>query len=233
MSDLRDAILTSDTARRFVNHVSPIYENSYVGLWIHEAIAREFDAAWVLVRSFPDQEFPETVTWAIELWERRYGIAPDPAKTIEERRNAVVLKRAVPRPFNPEALKTLLFNATGRLSEYTEHIGPYTFGIALNNTDGARPVNYGSLLALIRKHKAAHRSFTFHFQSEVTARIAAETEYWRFDYGYAGNFDAGTKPANISTSVTAESVMELDPGEGAFIFNSPMSGVYYADGYRI
>ncbi|MGI6224813.1 MAG: putative phage tail protein [Peptococcales bacterium] len=191
MPDLKDSILTNTTARRMVSNVSPIYDNSYAGLWIFEAISREYEEAWELVNTLPAQLFPETATWGIELWEQRYGIAPDDNLPIEERRRRVITKRSVPKPMNPSTLIAMLLNITGRTTEYQEHTGPYTFGIFLNSDDTSRQVDYDAVMALIRKHKQAHKSFDFAFQTESGATIQVEAGFYSLPHLLAGQARAG------------------------------------------
>lgn len=224
MSDLKDSILTSITARRMVDHVSPIYANSYVGLWIFEAISREYEDAWQLINTLPGQLFPETATWAIGLWEQRYGIERDESLPIEERRRRVILKRSVPRPMNPQALIAMLFNITNRITEYQEHTGPYTFGVYLNNTPGGLLVDFDAIMALIRKHKQAHKSFDFAFQSGATVHANIETGYWRFPYPMAGTAEAGTLPdINIQAAINAEALF-IDTGTYGYLIPYPLAG---------
>lgn len=228
MPDLKESILTNTTARRMVNHVSPIYANSYVGLWIFEAISREYEDAWQLINTLPDQLFPETATWAIGLWEQRYGIEPDESLLIEERRRRVILKRSVPRPMNPQTLIAMLLNFTNRITEYQEHTGPYTFGVYLNNTPGGLQVDFDAIQALIRKHKQAHKSFDFAFQSEATAAVTMETGYFRIVYALAGQANAGQKPAYTNTTVKAEKTIIVNPGEAGIIYHSIPCGTIKA-----
>jgi hypothetical protein len=233
MPDLKDSILTNVTARRMVDHVSPIYANSYVGLWIFEAISREYEEAWSLVRTLPDQLFPETATWAIELWEQRYGIEPDPLLPIEERRRRVITRRAVPRPINPETLIMMLYNITGRMAEYEEHVAPYTFGIYLNNTPGGRQVDYAAILAMIRKHKHAHKSFFFAFQTESKATIGVETGYWRFYYSLTDGAPAGTLPEYNITAGLESAAIEAAVEEAGSTFIYYPCGITPAGGAAI
>lgn len=228
MPDLKDSILTNVTARRMVSNVSPIYENSYIGLWLFEAIAREYEEAWELINTLPDQLFPETATWAIDLWERRYAIEPDQSLPIEERRRRVITKRSVPRPLNPQAITSMLMNITNRVTEYQEHTGPYTFGVFLNNTEGGRQVDIDAILALIRKHKQAHKSFDFALQSETTASISVETGYFIFPYFVAGQANAGEKPEYINTSIKAEPQLAVKPGEAGLLYYSTPCGTINA-----
>lgn len=228
MPDLKESILTNTTARRMVNHVSPIYANSYVGLWIFEAISREYEDAWQLINTLPDQLFPETATWAIGLWEQRYGIEPDESLLIEERRRRVILKRSVPRPMNPQTLIAMLFNITNRITEYQEHTGPYTFGVYLNNTPGGLLVDFDAIMALIRKHKQAHKSFDFAFQSETTGLVTVETGYFRIPYLMAGQASAGKNPSYTNTTIKASPAITVSPGEAVITYNSVPCGTIKA-----
>ena len=97
MSELSDRILTTDTGRKMLEQVSPIYENSYIGLWMLEVIGREYENLWELVRTLPAQLFPETADWGLELWEKRYGL-DGAGLTLEERRAQLRLKRAYDGP---------------------------------------------------------------------------------------------------------------------------------------
>lgn len=224
MADLKDSILTNITARRMVNHVSPIYGNSYVGLWIFEAISREYEEAWGLIRTLPDQLYPELATWAIELWEQRYGIEPDPSLDIEERRRRVVIRRTVPRPMNPETLIMMIYNITGRRAEVEEHTGPYTFGVYIDNTEGGLLVDFDAIMALIRKHKQAHKSFDLAFQSSGTIHANIETGYWRFPYPMAGTAEAGALPdINIQVTTNTEGLV-IEAGATSYLIPYPLAG---------
>ena len=56
MSDtLRDEIITSKTARADAQRGCRIYDNSYVGLWIFEALGREYDRTWEIIETMPAQ----------------------------------------------------------------------------------------------------------------------------------------------------------------------------------
>ena len=67
MSDMIEKILSNDVARRMLTRISPIYDESYIGLWVNEAISREYVSLWEIVNTLADQLFPETATWGIEL----------------------------------------------------------------------------------------------------------------------------------------------------------------------
>lgn len=195
---LRETIISSETADRMLDRVSPIYDNSYVGLWMFEAIGREYDKAWYIVRTLPEQLFPETVTWAIELWERRYAITPQPSQTIEERRAAILAARTIPAPFTPAVLEKFIYNLTGRSSQIVSYVRPYTFGVYIENTEGMKNADVAAIVNYINKNKHSHMSYDLVFQSSAEVIVGIETGYWRFPYRMTGTAKAGQLPqANI------------------------------------
>lgn len=113
---LRDTILTSPSGQRMMNRVSPIYDNSYVALWMFQAIGLEYDKLWDAIGTLREQFFPETATWALELWEQRYGLIGD--GTDEERRQKIIRARRKNQPFTPAALESWL----KELTAYDVHV---------------------------------------------------------------------------------------------------------------
>ena len=197
---LRERIITSPTAERMLDRVSPIYNESYVGLWTMEAIGREYDKLWAIVDDLPQQLFPQTVTWAIELWERRYGITSDPTKSIEERRLLLNEKCGAPAPRNPYSLERYFEPVTGRKCTVVENIGPYTFGVYLYSSDDDAPAMFTpDVNAYIRKHKHSHMSYELAVGVIENVHFGCQTGYWKYPYsGHAGNANAGELPG-IST----------------------------------
>lgn len=127
--NLQDQILQSETGKRMLTRVTPIYANSYIGLWMYEVIGREFDRVWDIVNSFAKQLFPDSATWAIELWERRYGLTPDPDQSLQMRRVNIEQKRHFRPPVSPYRLETIIQMLTGNPARVEDHVGPYTFGV--------------------------------------------------------------------------------------------------------
>ena len=65
---LRDTILQSESAKKMIEMVTPIYDESYIGLWMFEIIGRKLDELKASVETYPIQAFPETATWSMRLW---------------------------------------------------------------------------------------------------------------------------------------------------------------------
>ena len=163
MSELSDRILTTDTGRKMLEQVSPIYENSYIGLWMLEVIGREYENLWELVRTLPAQLFPETADWGLELWEKRYGL-DGAGLTLEERRAQLRLKRAYDGPLTPKRIEDLAESMTGLKARVVEHVGPYTFAVYLL----AATSSEDKLREMINRVKPAHLSFEIRYELGVT-----------------------------------------------------------------
>lgn len=200
MSTKRDEIIKSVSAGRMLDRVSPIYNDSYVGLWIFEAIGREYDGLWDIIHELPDQLFPESVTWAIELWERRYGITPPATATLEERRRKLLAARSTPSPFTPAALQRYIQQLVRRQSEVLDHIGPYTFGVFITASDNMDTSDTEAINAYIKRHKPSHMSFELWFQCISSVTVGMETGYWRFPYAMTNAANAGELPDYNLTS---------------------------------
>lgn len=171
MSDTRrDEIITSASADRMLGRVSPIYGNSYVGLWMFEAIGREYDLTWDIIRTLPDQLFPETATWMLGLWEQRYGIQPG-IGSITERRNRVLLKRSGQRPNNPARLQRTLEMISGSSVRIVNNIAPYTFGVYITASPSSDITD--KVKAEIDRVKPSHMSYNVIFDQSTQVQILA------------------------------------------------------------
>ena len=128
-TELAEKILTSDSARQMYNNVSPIYGNSYVGLWMFQVIGLELDRMMGYFEDIPNQLNPATATWLLPAWEERYGITPGTDWTIERRRDAVINKRKFNAPITPTKLGEMLSALAGVLVEVIENTGKNKFSV--------------------------------------------------------------------------------------------------------
>lgn len=132
-TELAEEILTSDSARQMYNYVSPIYGNSYVGLWMFQVIGLELDRMMGYFEDIPNQLNPATTTWLLPLWEERYGITPGADWTIERRREAVISKRKFNAPITPVKLGDILSALAGVLVEVIENTGKNKFSVYIRD----------------------------------------------------------------------------------------------------
>jgi len=171
MERSRDRIITSPTAERMLSRVSPIYDESYVGLWTFEAIGRGYDELWEIVNTFPDQLFPETATWGLVLWERRYGIVTDETIPLEDRRQAVLAARDATNRFTHYHLEAYITSKTGGTARVIDNVGPYTFGVRVEAEKGIAAVDMLDLQAYIMSHKPSHLTCKIMFYTEKSMRV--------------------------------------------------------------
>ena len=226
MSDtLREDILKSEAGQRMVERVTPIYDDSYVGLWLYEAMGRELDTFWDLVVSLQTELFPETATWMLELWERRYGITPEAGATIEQRRQAVAKMRELPRPLSPFRLERYLESITGRTVNVIENVADYTFGVSVTGGDEDDPLDIGALRKYINSHKPSHMACELFMQAATEITVHVETAYWRFEYLFCG-----TLPGINITSGLQNPAMTLSGAGDAHLIEYLPCGVYTLGG---
>ena len=164
MSTLREIIITSDAAERMLNNTTPIYDNSKIALYMFEAIGREYDAVSAILDELPAQLNPETATWLLPLWERRFGLITDESLSLEERRRRIRLRRKHIGAFNPQKVKELAENLTGLIARVAENVGPYTFAVYLSAT----MTSDDALRRQIKKLKPSHQSFEIRYEQNVT-----------------------------------------------------------------
>lgn len=190
----KERIVKSTAARRMMEAVSPIYEDSYAGCWLFEDIGREWDRLWEIIDELPDQLFPHTATWLLSLWERRYGIVPNETDSIEERRRRIEELEAYPKPFIPAVLDRWVNITSGSRAYVDDNIGPYTFGVYIETQPDSTTVDIDQLRKYINAHKHSHMSYDLSFQASGKVLVGVETGYWRFPHRMAGTANAGQLP---------------------------------------
>lgn len=199
---------TSTTALQMMLRISPIYEYSYVGKWIFQIMGMEMDEARAYFEELRLQAFPETATWGLVYWEERYGIPTDETLGIEKRRHGVLIRRGKKSPMNPARIEKIIGDMCGREVRVTENIAPYTFSVSI--LEGETTVDYGDILAQLRKIKPAHLSFNVLFESSVGVKVRPDKQHYYFPYILAGtvpetNTVGGIHDYNINPFMSAES----------------------------
>ena len=88
-TELMEQILTSESAKRMIDYVSPIYGKSRIGLWLFQIIGLELDDVKEICDDIYDQIFVSRATWSFPYWEKAYEITPLPEQKNEQRRNQI------------------------------------------------------------------------------------------------------------------------------------------------
>lgn len=164
--DLRGSIITTKTSERLLNRVSPIYDDSYVGLWLYEIMGREFQNVWDIMDTIPQQFFPETATWALPFWERRYGLETDESLPIQTRRERIIEMRDKERWFGNYRLETWLAERSGGAVTVIDHIDTFMFGIRIESETRLSPnFDQHEAVRYINQRKPSHLSYKLQYHA--------------------------------------------------------------------
>jgi hypothetical protein len=152
-TELMKSILTDETAQRIIDFVSPIYGNSYVGLWIYQAIGVVLHETYEIANQMRYETNAATTDLLIDHWEKQYGISVDNSLTKELRRKRIITKMLSRGPCNPNRIRAAVSNALGGVEvDITENAAPNTF---LVNIRDVVP-SIVPAVAVIERMKPAH-----------------------------------------------------------------------------
>lgn len=161
-SPLIREILTSPSAQKALDRISPIYMDSKIGLWILQSIGLELDELREIIEDIRKQALPQTTTWAIDYWEQEYGIPVNIDLPLEEIRRPRLLNKIRSRaPMNPAKLVKLIKTEINNQSipvEIIEHVHKNTFRIKI--TPGSFHTNWKQIYKLVDRVKPAHVIYT-------------------------------------------------------------------------
>lgn len=129
-TEMIDRILTSESAKRMIDYVSPIYGNSYIGLWLFNIIGIEVDELQKICDELYDQVHASTATWSLPMWEKEYGITSTEEQTIEQRRERI-LQMQKKSAMNPSKLEKLVESIAGVGVDVIENTNKNTFLVRL------------------------------------------------------------------------------------------------------
>lgn len=168
-TELMESILTNETAQRMIDWVSPIYGNSYVGLWIFQAIGIVMGEIYAIADQLRYETNFMTADLLLDLWERQYGIATDSSLTKEERRTRILAKKLTRGASNPERIRAAVSAALGGVEvEIKENVSKNKFVVTvLEPIDSIVPA-----VAVIERMKPAHLIYDL----RITEYTVSDTE---------------------------------------------------------
>ena len=168
-TELMRAILTNEKAQEIIDYVSPIYGESYVGLWIYQAIGTVLGEICSLSDQMRYEANPATATYLLDQWEDHYGIPRDPRLNTEQRRLRLIVKTQSRAPINPERLATAVSAALGGVDvRITENISKNKFLVNIRQVvDSIKPA-----VAVLERMKPAHLIY----EIRVATRMVTDAE---------------------------------------------------------
>ena len=168
-TELMRAILTDKTAQRIIDFVAPVYGNSYVGLWIFQAIGIVFGEIYDICDQLRNETNASTADLLLDYWERRYGLPTDTTLTKEQRRALIVSRTQSRGPMNPAKLSAAVSAALGGVEvDITENVDVNTFRVNIREyVESIEPA-----VAVLERMKPAHLIY----QIEVATRTITNAE---------------------------------------------------------
>ena len=107
-----EEIITSPSAKKGLDYITPIYAEAYAALWLMEVIGLQTDLFVKWVQECQDQILPQTATWLLPLWEEEYGLPVNNDASLQTRRSNILAKVRNRAPMNPARLEEMLKLAT-------------------------------------------------------------------------------------------------------------------------
>lgn len=152
-TELMRSILTSKTAQKIIDYVSPIYRDSYVGLWLFQAIGTALDDVCDIAEQLRNETNASTAELLLDLWEKRYGLPVDSSLPVEQRRARILEKQQPKGACNPARLEAAVSAALGGVKVVvTENIQTNRFHVHIyGEVDTLDPA-----VAVIERMKPAH-----------------------------------------------------------------------------
>ena len=181
-TDMMRSILTDKKAQEIIDYVSPIYGNSYVALWIYQAIGTVLGEVCSIADQLQYETNPATASLLLDYWEKHYGIQRDSTLTKEQRQLRITAKVQSRGPCSPTRLAAAVSAALGGVPvDITENVAKNTFQVNVRDAVDTTPA-----IAVLEQMKPAHLLYQIQVgaKTEVTAEMktaVATTFYERFN----------------------------------------------------
>ena len=168
-TELMKSILTDKTAQRIIDYVSPIYGNSYVGLWLYQAIGTALSEICSVADQLRYETNVCTTDLLLDFWELEYGITPDTSLTKEQRRARIIDKKLSRGPCNQAQVCAAVSTVLGGVEvDITENVAQNTFLVNIREpVDSIVPA-----VAVIERMKPAHLIY----QIRVATQTVSDAE---------------------------------------------------------
>jgi len=211
------SVPTTETGKRMLASVSPIYSKAYTAKWLFEVMGMEMEEARTYIAELRLQAHPKTATWGLFYWEMRYHIPIDNSLPIEDRRQKVMSKRWKYAPMNPARLEEYINRASGRAAVVTEYNDEYRIEVAIDGVGGA--LEYEKIIELVRTAKPSHIAMQIILETHCGIHIHPLPEAYSFR-----SRAAGTYPYRNIQGRIPEAGITAEPDAAGFVFESRLCG---------
>lgn len=168
-TEMAEAILTDPTAQRIIDYVAPVYGESYVGLWLFQAIGKALGKVEAIAESLRTETIPTTAVLLLDYWEKHYGIPTNTSMTPTQRQERLRAKILGRGPCNPYRLAAAISAALGGVEvDIEENIAKNTFLVNIR----AVVEDITPAVAVIERKKPAHLIY----QIRVATQMVSEAD---------------------------------------------------------
>lgn len=171
-TEMMISILQNKVAQRIIDYVSPIYGDSYVGLWIYEVIGRALEIVVDIAEALKTEGNPGTAVLLLDYWEDYYHLPRDPTLTTEQRQLRIIAKIRARGPMNPARLESILSGVIGGIPvTITENVAKNTFLVTIHDAiDSINPI-----VAVLERLKPAHLIYWIKMEAEIVSEADIKT----------------------------------------------------------
>lgn len=171
-TEMMKSILTNEMAQEMIDYVSRIYGESYVGLWIYEAIGSVMGELSDISGQLRYETSPATADLLLSYWENEYNVKPNPGLTAEQRRLRIMTKIQQRGSITPERMAQAVSAALGGVPvEVTERTGKNRFTVNIREVvDSVTPA-----IEVIERMKPAHLIYTLQVAMQMISDAELKT----------------------------------------------------------
>lgn len=165
-TELMSAILTNEKAQEIIDYVSPIYGDSYVALWIYQAMGIILGEIYDIAAQLRYETTPATADLLLPEWEKHYEIPTDTSLTKEQRQFRLISKTSTRGPCNPARLELAVSAALGGVKvEIEENVAKNTFLVNIREVvDDITPA-----VAALERMKPAHLIYRIQIATQMVS----------------------------------------------------------------
>ena len=159
------SVLTSETARRMLGYIAPIYGRALRFGQVFNAVALPMQELDEWARGLQAQAMPQTADWALHMWEAEYSLVPAPDDGLQARRDRLLSRVRAHSSANPHAVCMRASAAVGQSVRAVEHVGRNRFALYVRGYT----VDEGKLRAAVDEIKPAHLVYDVHCEEHASA----------------------------------------------------------------
>lgn len=165
-TELSQRILTSETARRMIDFVTPLYGESYVGLWLFQSMGVVLDDIYDVAVKLRQETNPCTADLLLDLWEEHYALPTVSTMTNDQRRARLLAKIQERGPCNPVRLAAAVSAALGGVPvDITENVAKNTFHVKIREV----VPDLTPAIAVLERRKPAHLIYTMQVATQTVS----------------------------------------------------------------